>query len=232
MIFDRLEYFRDIYIILPSLFIADSHFFKGGGLDRCFLIHHIGLRSTLAVKANFVQLCSPDAILTLLPLLFREITRFPHDPGMEKVKERRRPICHGRTGTVTPPCLLRFGQNKKMEKIILWKPAAAELFCLPLPPPFQRRWLARPCWPWDWEKPSKPMRRPIQRPRMRRLFPASESGSYQGVPPSYTLPLVFILTLVSNPGKAPPPCLSNLHPLTLCMIESRYAFTFIQSNPT
>ena len=37
--------------------------------------------------AKFVQLCSPDAILTLLSALFREITRFRPDPGMETVKE-------------------------------------------------------------------------------------------------------------------------------------------------
>ena len=39
------------------------------------------------IEVNFVQLCSPDAILTLLSVLFREITRFQPDPGMEEVKE-------------------------------------------------------------------------------------------------------------------------------------------------
>ena len=73
-------------------------------------------------QQSFVQLCGADAILTLLSLLFREITRFHPDPGMEKVKERRSPICHGRAGAVTPPCLLRFGHQKNWPNLQLQGP--------------------------------------------------------------------------------------------------------------
>ena len=89
---------------IPKMVIDNQppgHFSRGIGGDGVF-----------SFQESFVHLCGADAILTLLSLLFREITRFHPDPGMEKVKERRSPICHGRTGAVTPPCLLRFGHQK------------------------------------------------------------------------------------------------------------------------